>query len=178
MKSLGLPLLIGFGFVLGIMLFVWPTQWRYFTWKSGTTEIPIRSHRVTDHTQRLTLNGWVAQVEASPMSEPERDALDTPLPKKEVLTTTPSQASGDTQAGIEVRKDFVYSGALRVDIYNGSSEEIAGVHLEVSRTDGGASRQFEVDQDVRPQESKSVNFATGLDDEQVGDVRLLAVKKT
>ena len=157
------------------MIFVWPTQWRYFTWKVGATEIPIRSHRFTEATQRLTLDGWVKQdaTSPSPIQEPALNQIATPA---RALEPSPT-ASGYRQIDVEARKNFSNNGTLYVDIYNGSSKEVAGVELEVSRTDGGASRLFQVDEAVHPKQSLTVNFSSGLEDTQIGEVRLVSVLK-
>ncbi len=132
---------------------------------------------MTDTTQRLTLEGWVTQDTASPspIQEPAVNQVGKATPAR---TLEPSPAAPSyTQTGIEVRKNFCSSGTLYVDIYNGSSEEIAGVELEVSRTDGGASRLFQVGETVYPKKSSSVHFASGLEDSQIGEVRLISVRK-
>lgn len=157
---------------LAFGLFVWPTPWRYFTWRVGTTEIPMRSHRITDATQRLTLEGWVGQTPgALPPAELRPESVS---PSVLASRAAPSPI---TQAGVEVQKNFYNAGMLYVDVYNGSSEEIEGLELEVSRTDGGPARLYTVGvSSLSPKHSRSVKFETGLSGSQIGEIRLVSVQ--
>ena len=166
--NLGLALLGTAAVVLFLLaLFVWPTQWRYFTLKVGTSEVPLRSHRLTDETQYLTLKGWVVQDKSAPSDLSVPEAFEDP------------QASPSTvQAGIEIQKRYVDNiGNIHISVYNGSGEKLSSLKIEVTRTDGGAPRLFDVITLVDPRESELVNFSSGLEDGQVGEVRLISVER-
>ena len=167
-RHLGLAL-IGTATVFFFAIFVWPTQWRYFTLGTGTSEVPLRSHRFTDATQRLTLDGWVSQDKLAPGD------LSTPKAPEELQ----GLLSGTSQDGIEIQKKSVTdTGYIHVSVYNGSSKKIASLKLEVRRTDGGAPRLFDVPMSVGPQEAKLVDFSSGLESEHVGEVRLVSVENS
>ncbi len=111
-KALGVGAVIVFG------LTVWPTPYRYDHMNlGGGASLPVRTNRITGHTEILYQGGWQA---ASPARNRE-------LSGEELRQL-------DVQAHLEQYPDEDW---IELRVYNGSKVEVVEITAEVTVRDGG-----------------------------------------
>lgn len=157
-----------------VLVFIWPTQWRYFEVRLDSVVVPIRSNRFTDQTQRLTLGGWIDQESSETSLSGAGAGPVAELAPALELTPSPTPQKDEGFSKIELQEQKIEYNRLSFVIYNGSEVSLTTLQFEVILAEGG-KRLYDVEVTIAPRTIGDGHVYVGLYPGQVTNVRLAAV---
>ncbi len=128
--------------VVLVVLFIWPTRYRYDKMVLGERTLPVRIDRLSGNAEMLMTDGWRSMKRAMP-SSPLQDELSS-LELSRLTGTARAEASGWIEANLYNGNAFaVRSVVLTVFVKAADGEVVLSRDYQLSTTDGGPLQSSE-----------------------------------